>query len=151
MPVEQIPKRIDEFPIQKRGPILYNAGGILNHNLYWQSLNKTNSYPTGKLKEKIDKTYGNFENFKKEFIKKAKTLTGSGYTFLVTDNNKNLSIINTSNQETPLSYNLTPLFTIDMWEHAYYLKYKNEKDKYIENIWNKTNFDHASRIYESLF
>ena len=151
MPLEQIPKRIDEFPIQKRGPILYNAGGILNHNLYWQSLNKTNSYPTGKLKEKIDKTYGNFENFKKEFIKKAKTLTGSGYTFLVTDNNKNLSIINTPNQETPLSYNLIPLFTIDMWEHAYYLKYKNEKDKYIENIWNKTNFDHASQIYNSLF
>ena len=59
--------------------------------------------------------------------------------------------MNMSNQETPYSYNLTPLFTIDLWEHAYYLKYKNEKNKYIENIWAKANFDNATKIYESLF
>ena len=151
MPLEQIPKRIDEFPIQKRGEILYNAGGILNHNLYWQSLNQTPSIPKGKLLNKINQTYGNFNNFKKEFINKAKILKGSGYTFLVTDDNGNISIMNMSNQETPYSYNLTPLFTIDLWEHAYYLKYKNEKNKYIENIWAKANFDNATKIYESLF
>ena len=107
--------------------------------------------PHGKLLSKINQTYGNFNNFKNEFINKAKTLVGSGYTFLVTDNNGNLSIINMNNQETPLSYNYIPLFTIDLWEHAYYLKYKNDRNAYIENIWHKTNFNHASTIYESLF
>lgn len=151
MPLEEIPKRINEFPIKDRGDILYNAGGILNHNLYWQSLNPSPTLPKGKLLNKINETYGNFNNFKNEFITKSKKLVGSGYTFLVTDNDGNLSIINMANQETPLSYNLTPLFTIDLWEHAYYLKYQNNRNTYIENIWNKTNFDHASRIYQSLF
>ena len=151
MPLEEIPKRIEEFPLKDRGAILYNAGGILNHNLYWQSLNKNPSLPKGKLLTKINETYGNFDNFKNQFQEKSKKLTGSGYTFLVTDSNGNLSIINMPNQETPLSYNLTPLFTIDLWEHAYYLKYQNNRNTYIENIWYKTNFDHASRIYEELF
>ena len=139
IPLEQIPKRINEFPLKDRGQILYNAGGILNHNLYWQSLNETPTPPKGKLLNKII------------FINKSKNLVGSGYTFLVSDNNGNLTIINLPNQETPLSYDLTPLFTVDLWEHAYYLKYRNERNKYIENIWNKANFDNASKIYEKLF
>ena len=151
MPLEEIPKRINEFPIMNRGEILYNAGGILNHNLYWQSLNEKSAAPSGKLLNKINETYGNLSNFKNEFIKKAQNLVGSGYTFLVTDNNSNLSIINMPNQETPLSYNLIPLFTIDLWEHAYYLKYQNNKNKYLENIWHKVNFNKASRTYNELF
>lgn len=149
--LEQIPKRIEEFPLKDRGQILYNAGGVLNHNLYWQSLNKNPTLPKGKLLNKINNDYGNFDNFKKVFINKSKNLVGSGYTFLVTDNNGNLTIMNLPNQETPLSYNLTPLFTIDLWEHAYYLKYKNNRNTYIENIWDKVNFDHASNLYENLF
>ena len=150
IPLNQIPKRIDEFPINKRGEILYNAGGVLNHNLYFQSLNPNPSLPKGKLLTKINETFGNFENFKTNFITKAKLLKGSGYTFLVSDNKGNLQIINMPNQETPLSYNLTPLFNIDLWEHAYYLKYQNNKDKYLQNIWSKTSFDNASKIYELL-
>lgn len=151
IPLNQIPTRIDEFPIQDRGQILYNAGGVLNHDLYWQSLNNISSLPKGKLLKKINNDYGSFENFKQTFINKSKNLVGSGYTFLVTDDNGNLTIINLPNQETPLSYNLIPLFTIDLWEHSYYLKYQNERNKYIENIWNKTNFDYASTLYENLF
>lgn len=151
IPLEEIPKKIDQFPLQDRGQILYNAGGILNHDLYFQSLNKNKSLPKGKLLNKINNDYGNFENFKKVFISKSKNLVGSGYTFLVTDENGNLTIINLANQETPLSYDLVPLFTIDLWEHAYYLKYKNNRNDYIENIWNKANFDHASTLYENLF
>ena len=149
--LEQIPKRIDEFPLKDRGQILYNAGGVLNHDLYWQSLNKQTSPPTGRLLDKINEDYENFENFKNIFINKAQNLVGSGYTFLVTDNAGNLTIINLPNQETPLSYDLTPLFTIDLWEHAYYLKYRNNRNTYIENIWSKANFDHASKTYENLF
>ena len=151
IPLNQIPKRINEFQIQNRGQILYNAGGILNHDLYWQSLSDTPSLPKGKLLNKINHDYGNFTNFKQTFINKSKNLVGSGYTFLVADNNGNLTIINLPNQETPLSYNLIPLFNIDLWEHSYYLKYKNERNNYIENIWNKANFDNASSIYENLF
>ena len=149
--LNQIPTRIDEFPIQDRGQILYNAGGVLNHDLYWQSLNNISSLPKGKLSKKINNDYGSFENFKQTFINKSKNLVGSGYTFLVTDDNGNLTIINLPNQETPLSYNLIPLFTIDLWEHSYYLKYQNDRNKYIENIWDKTNFDYASTLYENLF
>lgn len=151
IPLEQIPKRINEFPLKDRGQILYNAGGVLNHNLYWQSLNPKPSLPKGNLLNKINNDYGNFDNFKRTFIKKAQNLVGSGYTFLVADNNGNLTIINLPNQETPLSYDLTPLLTIDLWEHAYYLQYKNNRNAYIENIWDKINFDHANQIYEKLF
>ena len=146
-PINLIPQNIDKFEIEKRGEILFNAGGVLNHDLYWNSLNSNMSLPTGKLLSKINQTYGSFDNFKNIFIDKAKKMTGSGYTFLVASNGE-LTIMNLPNQETPLSYGLTPLFTIDLWEHAYYLDYQNNRDLYIENFWNKANFDYASRIYE---
>lgn len=149
--LEEIPMHIDEFPLKYRGDILYNAGGVLNHNLYFQSLGKNKSNPNGKLLEQINKRYGNFENFKKSFNETARYLVGSGYTFLVSDKNGNLNIINMVNQETPISYDFTPLFTIDLWEHAYYLQYKNERNKYIEGFWNKANFDNASNVYNELF
>ena len=148
-PLDLIPQNIDKYPIEKRNDILFNAGGVLNHNLYWNSLNSTKKLPTGKLLSKINQTYGSFDNFKNTFIQKSKKMTGSGYTFLVT-NNSNLTIMNLPNQETPLSYGLTPLFTIDLWEHAYYLDYQNNRDLYIENFWNKANFDYASKIYNIL-
>lgn len=147
-PLELIPQNIDKFPIEKRGDILYNAGGVLNHNLYWNSMSEKGAMPNGKLLNKINYTYGNFDNFKEIFINKAKRLTGSGYTFLVEDN-ENLTIMNLPNQETPLSYGLTPLFTIDLWEHAYYLDYQNDRNKYIENFWNKADFTYASKVYEN--
>lgn len=149
IPLEEIPLRIDEYPIQKRGQILYNAGGVLNHNLYWLSLGDK-SLPSGSLLNKINDDYGDFEKFKQTFINKSKNLVGSGYTFLVTDENGDLTIMNLPNQETPITYNLIPLFTIDLWEHAYYLKYRNKRNEYIENIWNKTNFDYASILYEKV-
>ncbi|MBR3897984.1 MAG: superoxide dismutase [Bacilli bacterium] len=149
MPIEEIPKNIDRFPMGKRNQILFNAGGVLNHNLYWYSLGKEKIYPKGKLKEKIDEIYGNFENFKNSFIEKAKMMTGSGYTFLVTRSG-NLTIINLPNQETPLSYDLIPLFNIDLWEHAYYLDYQNDRDAYIENFFGKANFTYASDIFEKI-
>lgn len=148
-PIELIPQNIDKFPIEIRNEVLYNTGGVLNHNLYWNSLSNIKSLPKGKLLLKINQTYGNLEKFKKTFIEKAKKMTGSGYTFLVS-NNKELTIINLPNQETPLSYGLFPLFTIDLWEHAYYLDYQNNRDLYIENFWNKANFDYASKIYENI-
>lgn len=149
MPFEMIPSNIDKYPLEIRGDVLYNAGGVLNHELYFNSMGRFKSLPSGKLLQKINDIFGSFNNFKNEFISNAKSLVGSGYTFLVFYNG-NLMIINLPNQETPLSYNMIPLFTIDLWEHAYYLDYKNDRDKYIENFFNKANFDYASKRYDFL-
>lgn len=146
--IEDIIINIEKFPLEYRGDILFNAGGVVNHNLYFNSMDKEKRLPTGKLLEKIDSTYGSYENFKQEFIVTAKKMVGSGYTFLVLDKNKNLNIINTSNQESPYSYGFIPLFTIDLWEHAYYLDYQNRRDDYINNFFSIVNFKQAEKIYE---
>lgn len=146
--IENIIINIEKFPIEYRGDILFNAGGVVNHNLYFNSMDKEKRLPTGKLLEKINRTYGSYENFKQEFIVTAKKMVGSGYTFLVLDKNKNLNIINTSNQESPYSYGFIPLFTIDLWEHAYYLDYQNRRDDYINNFFSIVNFKQAEKIYE---
>lgn len=146
--IENIVINIDKFPIEYRGDILFNAGGVINHNLYWKSMNKPPRLPQGKLLDKINSTYGSYNGFKTEFIATAKKLVGSGYTFLVLDKNKNLKIINTSNQESPYSYNFIPLLTIDLWEHAYYLDYQNKREDYINNFFSIINFESAEKIYE---
>ncbi|MBE6152505.1 MAG: superoxide dismutase [Firmicutes bacterium] len=145
--IEDIIINIDSFPLEYRGDILFNAGGVLNHNLYWKSISNAPSLPEGKLLEKINATYGNYDNFKTEFINAARKLVGSGYTFLVLDQNKNLKIINTSNQESPYSYGFIPLLNIDLWEHAYYLDYQNNRNDYINNFFSIVNFKVANQLY----
>lgn len=146
--IPEIILNIDKFPIEYRGDILYNAGGVVNHDLYWNSMGKL-SLPSGKLLEKIVDVYGSYDSFKKKFIEEANKVIGSGYTFLVMDNKNNLNIINLSNQDSPLSYGYEPLFTIDLWEHAYYLDYQNRRADYINNFFSIVNFDEASKKYES--
>ncbi len=139
---------ISNYPLSERGDILYNAGGVLNHELYFEELNQHGNHePKGQLKLAIDKKYGNFETFKHEFIKIAKQLVGSGYTFLVLQNEE-LNIVNMSNQETPYSYDMIPLMNIDLWEHAYYLDYKTSKDAYIEAFFKLLDFDVIENRYE---
>ncbi|MDD2519089.1 MAG: superoxide dismutase [Bacilli bacterium] len=147
--LEELVKNIDMFPLEIRGDILFNAGGVLNHNLYWLSMSPNkNNIPVGKLKDAINEEYGSFENFKNEFIKTATILKGSGYTFLVINHNKKLEIINTSNQETPYLYGLIPIMTIDLWEHAYYLLYQNRRGEYIKNFFNIVDFVEINKLYE---
>lgn len=140
---------IEKFPLDKRGKILHNAGGILNHELYFNELNINGRHePYGNLKEAIDKKYGNYQNFKNEFIKVANFLVGSGYTFLVLNAKKELDIINTSNQETPYLYDMIPIMNLDLWEHAYYLDYKNEKNKYINSFFDIIDFNVIEERYD---
>ena len=147
--VVELVKHIDEFPIEKRDTILFNAGGVINHELYFNSMTPhMNQRPVGELKKAIDETYGNYENFKQEFIKTASYLVGSGYTFLVMNKENELEIINTSNQETPYLYGLTPILALDLWEHAFYLKYQNRKDEYINNFFSIIDFENVSKLYE---
>ena len=146
--VIELINHIDEFPIQKRDNILFNAGGVINHELYFNSMTPLiNERPVGELKKAIDETYGNYENFKQEFIKTASYLVGSGYTFLVLNKENELEIINTSNQETPYLYGLTPILALDLWEHAFYLKYQNRKDEYINNFFSIIDFENVNKLY----
>lgn len=133
--LEELIFHINEFPTQDRENILFNLGGVLNHNLYWQSIspNKANK-PIGKLKMHLERKYGSYEKFWNTLKQKALELKGSGYTFLVLKRDGELDIINTSNQQTPLSFGYLPLFNIDLWEHAYYINYENEKPRYIDNF-----------------
>ena len=140
---------IDKFPIEKRGNILFNAGGVLNHNLYWFNISPLkNTHPVGKIASAIDIEYGSFENFKEEFIRKSSLLKGSGFTFLVVNKDGRLEIINTPNQETPYLYGLTPIMALDLWEHAYYLLYQNRRDEYINNFFNIVDFVEINKLYE---
>ena len=144
---------LNEFDVSNREDILYNLGGVLNHNLYWQSMNKPElaKKPFGSLLRAIQKQYNSFDNFYNLFKESALKIKGSGYTFLVIKNTGELAIINLANQQTPLSLGYIPLFNIDMWEHAYYLNYKPDKSKYLDNFKSIADFNNASTIYNNLF
>lgn len=140
-------KHIDILPMENRNEILFNLGGYLNHNLYFYNLtNKKKDVPI-ELLNLINKYFGSFSLFKEEFIDMAMEVKGSGYTFLVMDKNNKLRIINTSNQDTPYYYGFTPIMTIDVWEHAYYLKYTYLRKKYLENIFDIIDFDKVYKLY----
>lgn len=142
-------KHIDILPIEDRDEILYNLGGYLNHTLYFYTLtNIKKEIPTPML-NLINKYFTSYDNFKKEFIDMALQIKGSGYTFLVIDKNNNLRIINTSNQDTPYYYGFTPIMTIDVWEHSYYLKYNNKRKDYLEDIFNIIDYTKVYNLYLS--
>lgn len=146
---EELVSHIEEIPIDVRDDVLYNLGGVLNHELYFYSMsnNKVN-VPIGALRKKIIDEYGTIENFKDQFIKTANKLVGSGYTFLVLNNNLELEIINTPNQETPYLYGLIPIMALDLWEHAYYLVYRNRRSEYIEKFFEIVDYNNINKNYE---
>lgn len=140
-------KNIDILPMEDRDEILFNLGGYLNHSLYFYILtDKKKSIPTPFI-EIINKHFVSFDNFKNEFINMATELKGSGYTFLVLDKNNKLRLINTSNQDTPYYYGFIPIMTIDVWEHAYYLKHYNKRKDYLEAIFNIIDWDKVYKLY----
>lgn len=141
---------LNEFLPDDMESLIFNLGGVLNHNLYWLSINSSNYLPSGKLLDKINNQYGSYDKFFDLFKKSAINLKGSGYTFLVINSDGNLDIVNMANQDSPLLYNLIPLFNIDLWEHAYYLNYQNDKSRYIDNFKLKADFRNASFIYNSM-
>lgn len=144
--LEETIKNIGEFPMENRDKILFLSSAILNHELYFENIGLNKSEPVGKLKQKIEQQYGSFEKFKEEFKKQASYVIGSGYTFLILNNN-DLEIINTSNQENPYSYDLIPIMNIDLWEHAYYIDYFNRQE-YIDNFFSIIDFEEVNNNYE---
>ena len=144
---EYLAQNIDIIPLQDRDEILFNLGGYLNHSLYFDNLTDKKKVVPITLLNEINKYFGNFNNFKNEFIDMAKEVKGSGYTFLVLDKNSKLRIINTSNQDTPYYYGFIPIMTIDVWEHAYYLKYTYERCKYLNNVFTIIDWDKVYNNY----
>ncbi len=127
------------------GGIFNNAAQIWNHTFYWHSLSPNGGgAPTGDLAAAIDKAFGSVDDFKKQFTEKAIGNFGSGWTWLV-KNGDALEIVNTDDAETPLTDNKTPLLTCDVWEHAYYIDYRNARPKYLEAYWNLVNWDFAAK------
>lgn len=149
--MEELVDHLDIFDINDRGDILYNLGGVLNHILYFDNISPNkNTTPTGELLEAINSKFQNFDNFKTTFKEYANNLVGSGYTMLVVNKNGILNIINVTNQETPYSYGYTPIMALDLWEHAYYLQYKNDRSKYIDNFFNIVDFNVINDNYQKV-
>ena len=149
--IEELPFHIMEFPKNIQEDILFNLGGVLNHNLYFNSISpKKNSFPNGKLRKTIENQFGSLDNFFAKLKENVMKLKGSGYTFLVLRNDGMLEIKNFSNQELPVLFGYIPLFNIDLWEHAYYINYENNKSNYFDNFMLIADFTNANNIYNKL-
>lgn len=135
---------LEEIIKKASGGIFNNAAQIWNHTFYWNSLTpKSSGKPSGKLADAINAKWGSFEKFQEAFAKSAAGNFGSGWTWLVKKADGSVDIVNTSNAATPLTTTDKPLLTIDVWEHAYYIDYRNARPKYIESFWKIINWDFA--------
>jgi len=130
---------------KSQGGLFNNAAQVWNHTFYWNCLKPNGGgAPTGKLAEAIDDTFGSFDAFKAEFTKTAIGTFGSGWAWLVQRADGSLALVSTSNAATPLTGTDKPLLTCDVWEHAYYVDYRNARPKYVEAFWNLVNWDFVS-------
>lgn len=128
-----------------------NGGGHHNHSLFWTILKvNENGQPTGAVAEEITKKFGSYDNFKAEFKKAATGRFGSGWAWLVADRDGAVSITSTANQDSPIMSGYTPLLGLDVWEHAYYLKYQNRRPDYVEAFFNLINWDEVERRYHAI-
>ena len=126
-----------------------NGGGYLNHSMYFDMLTPKSTPLPNKLEEKINEDFTNFDNFKSEIISKGLSHFGSGWVWVILENDK-LKIITTNNQDNPYMFGQTPIMGIDLWEHAYYLKYKNLRKDYLENIFNVIDWNIVDNYYNNL-
>ncbi|CAM3808405.1 superoxide dismutase [Mesobacillus zeae] len=147
--VEEVISNLDSVPEAVRTAVRNNGGGHANHSLFWQILSPNGGgEPTGEIAEAINQKFGGFEGFKEEFAKAATTRFGSGWAWLAV-NNGELEVTSTPNQDSPLMDGKTPVLGLDVWEHAYYLKYQNRRPEYINSFWNVINWDEVNKRYAS--
>ncbi|PIR93946.1 superoxide dismutase [Candidatus Falkowbacteria bacterium CG10_big_fil_rev_8_21_14_0_10_39_11] len=137
MQLEDIFKKLNDLDVEEadRQGIRNNGGGYINHKIFWESMGPTKNVDE-KLQNEIVETFGSLDAFKEEFSKAAGSQFGSGWAWLVRDENNKLKVYSLANQDSPYSLGHTPIFNLDVWEHAYYLKYQNRRPEYIENWWN---------------
>lgn len=137
---------LEDIIKKSTGGLFNNAAQTYNHTFYWNCLApNAGGAPKGAIADAISKKWGSFDKFKEEFSNKAATNFGSGWTWLVKTSNGDLDIVNTDDAGCPLTAGQTPVLTLDVWEHAYYIDYRNARPKYIENFWNLVNWDFANK------
>lgn len=139
---------LNAVPEDIRMVVRNHGGGTWNHSMFWEIMApKFGGEPEGALADAIDATFGGFQAFKTEFEKAAMGRFGSGWAWLVKKSDGGLAVVSTANQDNPLSEGHTPVFGLDVWEHAYYLKYQNRRAEYVTNWWNVVNWEEIARRY----
>jgi superoxide dismutase, Fe-Mn family len=150
LPVDEVLRNLSSLPEDKRGPVRNNAGGHYNHSLFWEWMSPNGGgQPDGSLREAIDAAFGNFDDFKAKFKDAGVKRFGSGWAWLVHDGS-GLAIVSTANQDNPVSEDKTPLLGVDVWEHAYYLKYQNRRPDYIDAWWNVVNWAKVAEGFDAV-
>ena len=148
--IESLVAKIDSVPEAIRTVVRNNGGGHANHSLFWTVMGPgKGGKPTGKLAAAIDSELGGFDTFKEAFSKAAATRFGSGWAWLSVDKNKKLIVESTPNQDSPLMHGNTPLLGVDVWEHAYYLKYQNRRPDYVTAFFNVIDWDAVDKRFEN--
>ncbi len=149
-PLEALLKDLNAVPEAVRTAVRNNGGGVYNHNLYWMMMApKAGGAPSGELAKAIDSTFGSFAAFQEQLTKAGLGRFGSGWAWLVVDKTGKLAITSTANQDTPISEGLRPILTVDVWEHAYYLKYQNRRADYLAAWWNVVDWETVARLFKA--
>jgi Fe-Mn family superoxide dismutase len=147
-PVEELLANLDAVHENIRTTVRNNGGGFVNHNLFWQTMGpNAGGAPTGELGAAIERTFGSFDAFKEKFSAAAVSRFGSGWAWLVQKRDGSLDIYSTPNQDSPLMNGDKPLLGLDVWEHAYYLKYQNRRPEYIANFFNVINWNAVAKNF----
>ncbi|MGM0702128.1 superoxide dismutase [Halomonas faecis] len=148
--VDELLANLDRVPEAKRQAVINNGGGHSNHTMFWQMMSPNGGgQPKGKVAEAIDSELGGFEAFKDAFTKAALGRFGSGWAWLSVTPEKTLVVENSLNQDSPLSHGNTPVLGLDVWEHAYYLKYQNKRPDYVAEFFNVIDWDEVERRYQA--
>jgi Fe-Mn family superoxide dismutase len=146
-PIEEVIANLSQLPDDKRGPVRNNGGGHLNHGLFWESMSPDGGgTPEGDLADAINDAFGSFDDFKAKMKDAGVNQFGSGWSWLVHDGS-GLAVVSTPNQDNPVTDGKTPLLGVDVWEHAYYLKYQNKRPDYIDAWWNTVNWGKVAERY----
>lgn len=138
---------VDSIPTDIRQAVINNGGGHLNHALFWELLSPEKQEPTIQVLAAIEEAFGSFDEFKAAFTQAATTRFGSGWAWLVVNENGKLEVLSTANQDTPISQGKAPILALDVWEHAYYLKYRNVRPDYIKAFFDVINWEKVAELY----
>jgi Fe-Mn family superoxide dismutase len=148
-PIDEILRDLDKIPEKIRQAVINNGGGHANHSMFWLIMGpKSGGEPKGELGKAIDSTFDSFAKFQEKLADAAMKRFGSGWAWLVIEKGK-LAIVSTANQDSPISKGQTPILGIDVWEHAYYLKYQNKRADYVKAWWNVVNWDDVTQRYKT--
>ncbi len=148
--IEAILQNIQQVPESVRTAVRNNGGGHYNHSLFWNWIAPGGSKtPSGVLADEINRTFDTYDSFVEKFSNAAVTRFGSGWAWLVVDAGKKLQVLSTANQDSPLMDSQTPILGLDVWEHAYYLKYQNRRPEYVKNFWSIVNWDFVATLYQA--